>query len=113
MQWLVTNFGTGAEKFGQANHSVASMNTVATLLKVYSAPTSNYTRGAWYAAAALITDYFVRIIASIHSSLSMINGDHGVHWLVATDGLPDASSSAVAVCRSCPGSQLDVLVPLS
>ena len=59
VQWLVTNFGTGAAKFGQSNRSVASMDTVATLLKAYSAPAANYTRGAWYAAAALITDYFV------------------------------------------------------
>jgi hypothetical protein len=55
----VTNFGTGAEAFGQNNHSVASMGTVATLLQAYSTPPANYSRGSWYAASALITDYFV------------------------------------------------------
>ena len=41
------------------------MDTVATLLKAYSAPPANYSRGAWYAAAALITDYFVSEVARV------------------------------------------------
>lgn len=53
--------------FGQTNRSVASMVTVATLLKAYSTPAANYSRGAWYAAAALITDYFVRSLELLSS----------------------------------------------
>ena len=70
----MTNFGTGAALFGQTNRSVASMGTVATLLQTYSTPPANYSRGAWYAAAALITDYFVS-----HSGASLV--------LLESDGL--------------------------
>ena len=72
IQWLVTNFGTGAEKFGQTNHSIASMGTVATLLQAYSTLPANYSRGAWYAAAALITDYFVSKMHLVYMALSML-----------------------------------------
>eukprot|EP01046_Picozoa_sp_COSAG06_P005117 COSAG06_NODE_224_length_19789_cov_2569.875622_13_plen_200_part_00 len=35
-EWLVTNFGTGAALYGQTNASVASFDTVGTLLKTYA-----------------------------------------------------------------------------
>ena len=58
-KWLTGFFGPGARKYGQRNASVASFATVAKLIEAYSAPVANYSRGPWYAAAAMITDYFM------------------------------------------------------
>lgn len=59
VKWLATNFGPSAATWGQLNASVASLSTVAMLLAEYSHSPSGSTRGPWYSAANMMTDYFM------------------------------------------------------
>ena len=107
LAWAEANFGDGAAQWGDGaarhNSTAAPLLNVGALMEIYSPVV--YNRGPWYAAAAMIGDYWMacptRRTARILAADPRRNGSVYVYRFLERPADPGVSMDGEGVCHGC------------